>query len=238
LFGYLALFLKAIIPLVMKAKIVSTLFISFSFSLLFSQVPQGINYQALAGDASGNPLRNTTLQVKMSILSDTTLPVTVWEELHQLVKTNEYGVFSLVVGSGLRQVSSSVAEYSDINWSSVPLFLRTQVYYQGSWKNMGSSKLWTVPYAMVAGNLTGALKKLSVTGETTNMEEALFEVKNKNGQTVFAVYNEGVRVYVDDGAKGAKGGFAIGGFGDAKAPSQNFMLVKPDTIRMYIDNTP
>jgi len=32
-------------------------------------------------------------------------------------------------------------------------------------------------------------------------------VKNKDGQRIFAVYNDGVRIYVDDGD--AKGGFAI-----------------------------
>ena len=70
---------------------------------------------------------------------------------------------------------------------------------------------------MVAGKLTGTVNKLAVTGKTTSMEEALFEVKNKDGQIIFAVYNEGVRVYVSDGdVKGKKGGFAIGGFGSTK----------------------
>jgi uncharacterized protein (TIGR02145 family) len=79
---------------------------------------------------------------------------------------------------------------------------------------------------------------LTVKGKTADMGEALFEVKNKNGQTVFAVYNEGVRIYVDNGAKGTKGGFAIGGFGTAKAPSQNYFVVSSDSIRAYIDPNP
>jgi uncharacterized protein (TIGR02145 family) len=78
---------------------------------------------------------------------------------------------------------------------------------------------------------------LTVKGKTTDMGEALFEVKNKNGQTVFAVYNEGVRIYVSDGAKGTKGGFAIGGFDSSKAPSQNYFVVNADSIRGYIDAT-
>jgi uncharacterized protein (TIGR02145 family) len=79
---------------------------------------------------------------------------------------------------------------------------------------------------------------LIIKGKTADLGEALFEVKNKNGQTVFAVYNEGVRIYVDDGAKGSKGGFAIGGFGTAKAPSQNYFVVNGDSIRAYIDDDP
>jgi hypothetical protein len=64
---------------------------------------------------------------------------------------------------------------------------------------MGATRLYTVPYAMAANDLTGTLNKLKVTGDIDfNMDSASFEVRNKNGQTVFAVYNEGVRVYVDD----------------------------------------
>jgi hypothetical protein len=90
---------------------------------------------------------------------------------------------------------------------------------------------------MVSGALAGSLKKLAVKGDAVPMDSALFEVKNSTGQTVFAVYNEGVRIYVDDGiAKGAtKGGFAIGGFGSAKAPSQEFFRVTRDSTRVYVN---
>jgi len=222
----------------MKTKLFFTFLLNFSFYLLSSQVPQGFNYQALAGDASGNPIRNTNLQVRISILSDTTLPVIVWEELHSTIKTNVHGIFSLVVGSGIRQQTSSATSFSGINWSAAPLFLKTQIYYQGAWKNMGSAQLWTVPYAMVAGELKGTVNKLAISGQTSAMDEALFEVKNKDGQTIFAVYNEGVRVYVDNGAKGAKGGFAIGGFGTTKAASQEYFVVNADSIRAYIYDDP
>lgn len=205
--------------------------------LVSAQVPQGLNYQALAGDVSGNPIMNTDLQVRISILSDTFPLVIVWEELHSAIKTNFNGIFSLVVGSGLRQSSSSVPAFNELNWSAKPLYLKTQIYYQGSWKNMGSAKLWTVPYSMVAGDLGGSLNKLRVKGKTTSPDSALFEVKNNTGQTVFAVYNEGVRVYVDNGvAKGAKGGFAIGGFGTAKALSQEYFRVTSDSTRLYVKN--
>ncbi len=103
---------------------------------------------------------------------------------------------------------------------------------------MGSGKLWSVPYAMTAGEMSGPVKKLSVTGETTSSDEALFEVKNKDGQTVFAVYNEGVRVYVSNGAKALKGGFAVGGFGTDKAESTKYLFVGKDSVRIYLDTDP
>jgi hypothetical protein len=227
-----------------KFKLVSSLLavaILLGFSLpLISQVPQGFNYQALARDATGNPILNTALPVKIDIQSDSLGTAVIWEELFSSVSTNGFGIFNLVIGRGARQVNSTVAAFSDIDWNVSPKFLRTQIYYLGNWKDMGSTRLWSVPYASIAGDLGGSVKKLAVTGTTTNMDEPLFEVKNRTGQTVFAVFNEGVRIYVDNGiAKGAtKGGFAIGGFGTAKAPSQDLFWVTPDSIRMYIDDLP
>ena len=121
----------------MKTKCFFTFILTFSFYLLSSQVPQCFNYQALAGDASGNPIKNASLQVKISILSDTLLPVILWEELHSQVTTDAHGIFTLVVGTGLRQSSSSAIKFNEINWSATPLFLKTQIYYQSAWKNMG-----------------------------------------------------------------------------------------------------
>jgi uncharacterized protein (TIGR02145 family) len=256
------------------------------------QIPQGINYQAVAFNSSGIPVTNTNLQVKAGILSDTLTPVKVWEELHSTVRTNSSGVFNLTIGKGTKQAGSATA-FSEINWSITPLYLRIDIFYQNTWKYMGTAKLWSVPFAMAAGRppeLTALLtevnsvetgaglnndgsytanssanyissatslkdadnkldaqvkknsdaislnsKKLLIKGTETSNDSALFRVVNKNGQTVFAVYNEGVRIYVDDGTKGTKGGFAVGGFGTEKAPSQNLLFVSTDSIRAYID---
>lgn len=78
---------------------------------------------------------------------------------------------------------------------------------------------------------------LSVFGSTAN-DSAIFEVKNNDGHTVFAVYNEGVRIFVEDnqgGTKGPKGGFAIGGFNDSKQSNYEFFRVTPDSVRIYLD---
>jgi trimeric autotransporter adhesin len=78
---------------------------------------------------------------------------------------------------------------------------------------------------------------IKVKPSESNMDSALFEVRNTTGQVIFAVYNEGVRIYVDDGvAKGTtKGGFAIGSFDKSKGTSQTLFIVDPDSIRGYID---
>jgi hypothetical protein len=202
----------------------------------FSQSPQGFNYQALARDASKNPI-TVPLDVRFTVRADSVSGTIFWVEEHYGVQPNEFGVFNVVVGRGTR--ISGLAKFSDIDWTVTPKYLMTEINH-GGWKFLGSSRLWTVPYAMVADSLGGSLKKLIVEGNTSNMDEPLFEVKNTAGMTVFAVYNEGVRVFVDNNGevKGTKGGFAVGGFGDAKAPSQNYLFVSGDSIRAYIGPVP
>jgi hypothetical protein len=202
----------------MKTRLFLSVIFTFVFYLLSSQVPQGFNYQAIARDATNKVLANKVLQVRITLQTTISGGTKIWEETFP-VTTNDFGLMAFVIGTG-SWTGGSATLFSDINWSIQPLFLKTEVNPGTGYVVMGTSQLWSVPYSMVAKELDGPVEKLGVTGVTDNMEEALFEVKNKTGQTVFAVYNEGVRVYVDNGAKGIKGGFAIGGFGSGKAPSQ------------------
>ncbi len=220
----------------MKAKLHLTILLSLFVLFVSAQIPQGFNYQAIARDGTGNILPNMPLQAMIYIQSST--GTIFWKELHNSITTNSFGLFTIVVGTGTRQSESTVATFNLIDWTVTPKYLRTEIYYSSSWKDLGTSQILTVPYAMVAENLAGSVKKLAVEGETSGQEEALFEVKNKDGQTVFAVYNEGVRVYVSNGAKALKGGFAVGGFGTDKAESTKYLFVGKDSVRIYLDTNP
>jgi len=70
-------------------------------------------------------------------------------------------------------------------------------------------------------------------------DEALFSVVNAKGDTVFAVYQEGVVINVGDGnTKGNKGGFAVGGLSSgSKTPqyNENFLEVTPGEVTIRID---
>jgi Chaperone of endosialidase len=79
------------------------------------------------------------------------------------------------------------------------------------------------------------ISKLEVIGDASfGIDDPLFEVKNTSGQTVFAVHQEGVRVYVSDGnVKGTKGGFAISGISASK-DGLEYLRVSPDSTRIYV----
>jgi len=230
-------FPKLILKTKLRKLILSILF-TFNFFILISQVPQGFNYQAIARDASGEIIGNTLLPVRITIQTSLTGGTVVWEEEHLTVSSNQFGLISLVVGTGTR-INGNVATFGEIDWNAQPLFLKTTIRYPGmTWTNMGTTQIWSVPYSLVAKDVEGPITRLDIKGTTSNMEEALFEVKNRNGQTVFAVYNEGVRIYVDDGEKGAKGGFAVGGFNLAKADPEEYLRVTRDSTRIYVNDQP
>jgi hypothetical protein len=225
----------------MKTKLFLTVLLSFVFYLLSSQVPQGFNYQAIARDGSGTILPNQALPVKIALQTSLTGGTLIYEESFPSITSNQFGLISLVVGTGTR-IGGSAASFSAIDWKAQTLFLKTTIQYPGTtWTVMGTNQVWGVPYSLVAKDVEGPIAKLGITGTTDNMEEALFEVKNKAGNTVFAVYNEGIRAYVGNGsAKGAKGGFAVGGYDATKGSGTIFNLftLNTDSARFYIDSKP
>jgi hypothetical protein len=223
-----------------KTYFIPIILVTFLISLntIYSQVPQGFTYQAVATNNQGTPIINSALVVKIGILPDETSNNYVWQEQHN-VTTSPQGIITLIVGSGTR-LGGTASNFTDISWTASPLYIRTEINYQGTWKNMGTTRMWSTPYSIVSGNAAGIAPgaKLSVVSANDASSDALFEVKRKDGQTVFSVYPDAVNVYVPNGVKGSKGGFAIGGFDQTKGYSQDYLRVTPDSIRVYIDNTP
>jgi trimeric autotransporter adhesin len=201
----------------------------------------GFNYQAIARNANGVPIASQSVPVRISIVTALTGGTVMWQEEFSSVTTDAYGLISLVVGNGTH-TGGSATSFSSIDWNAQTLFLKTEVKYPGTattWTNMGTSQIWSVPYSLVAKNIA-PLSKLGITGTTDDMEDALFEVKNKTGQTVFAVYNEGIRAYVGNGdAKGKRGGFAVGGYDATKGSTiYDLLTLNTDSARLYFDSNP
>ena len=76
--------------------ILSVLFCAITFA---QSVPQGINYQAVARDANGDVLMNQALTIQFSVLSDITTSAISWQETQSLT-TNDYGLFTAIIGQG------------------------------------------------------------------------------------------------------------------------------------------
>ncbi|MBE0674235.1 MAG: hypothetical protein IH591_06205 [Bacteroidales bacterium] len=133
-----------------KVALLSVMSLMTATGSLFSQaVPQGIYYQAVARDNTGKELTDRNIDVRFSILTGTPLGPVVYQELHQAVKTSQYGVFTLTIGSGV-PVGGTVGELSQVNWGSALHFLKVEVKFINDFSDMGTMQFLSVPYALFA----------------------------------------------------------------------------------------
>lgn len=122
-------------------KIYFLFFIFFTSPIVsvFAQAPFGINYQAVARDASGNPIANQTLPVIFNIhQSAPNGPISCSET--QSIGTNSFGLFSWVIGS------SNHTNFDSIPWGKHKYFLEVIV----NSNSMGTTQFFSVPYAFHA----------------------------------------------------------------------------------------
>ncbi len=133
----------------MKNNFITTLIILFiSFSSI-AQSPQLINYQAVAHDNNGDPILNENLDVRIGIISASVNGAIEWEEEHS-VTTNNYGLFSLLIGGGTTTGGGNLNSFSNISWKNNIHFLKVQINAGFGFEDLGIQQLVSVPYALYA----------------------------------------------------------------------------------------
>ena len=115
----------------------------------YAQQPQGIRFEGLARDNSGNLLASQAVSVKLSILSGGLSGEAVYVETHQL-STGSDGMFDLLIGTG----SVESGSFQGINWGNGSYYLKVEMDPQGgsSFEFVGTSAFLPVPYALFAQN--------------------------------------------------------------------------------------
>jgi uncharacterized protein (TIGR02145 family) len=201
----------------------------------FAQAPQMMSYQAVIRNANNGLVVTSPIGMRISILKDSTAGQAVYVET-QSAKTNSNGLVSLEIGSGT-VVSGS---FNLIDWANGPYFIMTETDTKGgtNYTITSVSQLLSVPYALFAGksNTDAKLEVIDKTGLPP--DSALFDVKNSKGEVVFAVYDNSAAVYVDESlAKGARGGFTVGGRTSSKGGTfSNYLSVTSDSTRITTKN--
>ncbi|MCW3111825.1 MAG: collagen triple helix repeat [Segetibacter sp.] len=129
----------------MKIIVIFLLSIATS-SFSFAQIPQALNYQAIARNNDGSIMSGQSITVRFSILDGSATGTVVYRETHQSV-TNNSGLFTLAIGRGGSQAGS----FSAVNWGAATKFLKVELALGGSnFQLQGVSQLLSVPYALYA----------------------------------------------------------------------------------------
>jgi len=137
----------------MKTQILITFSFLMISGIAFAQAPQALNYQAIARDEAGNILANWDIGLRISIVQGDKDGANVYTET-QRVKSNVFGLINLVIGKG----DDSEGDFESILWSENRYYIKIEMDTGGGgdYKEMGTSALYSVPYALYAeyaGNL-------------------------------------------------------------------------------------
>lgn len=126
------------------------LLLPFCFSLLsYGQTPKTISYQGVARNATGQPIPNQSIKIKLSLLETATSSNSLYTETHTLTTTSQ-GLFALQIGAG--NVLSGI--YANLDWSNGPKFVKTEIDPAGgdNFTLSSTNPLNAVPFALFAQN--------------------------------------------------------------------------------------
>ena len=135
-----------------KFYLLLTLIVLTTIQIVNAQAPQGIPYQAVARDNSGNLIKNQPISLRFKIHDGSAGGTVVYSETHA-VTTDALGLFSLNIGSGT--TSQTLA---DVNWGSGAKFTQVELDVTGgsNYADMGTTQMMSVPYALYAGSSAAA----------------------------------------------------------------------------------
>jgi hypothetical protein len=122
----------------------------------FGQAPDGINYQAVIRNLSGNLVANNTIAIRIQLKQTSASGTIVFQERHS-VTTSAQGLVNLVIGQG----TLLGGNFSTINWGTGPYFVSLGVSFTNgtNYLDYGSQQLMSVPYALYAKNAGNQLNQ-------------------------------------------------------------------------------
>ena len=123
-----------------------------TYTHIFSQTGQGINFQSIARDATGNPLANQALTLEFTIYKGPSATNREYIEIHS-VNTDAFGLFNVVIGEGVPRPGSI---WNQIDWESDVHHLGIVLDDGSSRVNLGTTQFVSVPYAQHANTADSA----------------------------------------------------------------------------------
>ena len=158
-------------------------------------VPQGINYQAVARDANGAVLMNQNLTIQFSVISDITTSAVSWQETHT-VNTNDYGLYTAIIGQGTSTSAGFSASFDVIDWGASNHLLKVEVDYGGGiFVDMGTTAFMSVPYSLYSATNDSLTQVVSSLDSSLTVLNSLLHF----GCTDPAISNYDANANIDNG---------------------------------------
>ncbi|MFC2104731.1 tail fiber domain-containing protein [Bacteroidota bacterium] len=136
---------------------------------MFSQTTENFNYQAVVRDSEGELITNQSISVQLTIIESTADGTEIFTETHS-VTSSDNGLVNLLIGNG----TVSLGNFSTINWSASPKFVKLEINVGSGLVDMGTFQLFSVPYALYAvdvenkddadADVTNEIQDISLTG--------------------------------------------------------------------------
>ena len=193
----------------------------------------GFAYQAVIRNANGELITNQLVDLKFTLKHN---DKDYYTEKHS-VSTNEYGNIQVMVGEGTKLDGS----FDDVPWNTLDIKMAVAVDVEGSGEflTIGEVPIQSAPYAMFAQKAGG----YSAQSSASKDGDALFAVNDANGNPVFAVFANGIVVYVDDTdsnsnqSKAVRSGFVVTGRSATKdKPATEYFSVTTEGTQIYVDD--
>lgn len=135
----------------MKNLILSSIIMLCVFGTVMAQtmqvVPQGFNFQAQVRGADGKISANENVELRIGLYQGQFASEADYTEKQSLT-TNNFGLINTVVGNG-----QSNDLITDIDFTSAQYWIKVELKENESFKVIHFAALWSVPYAMAAGNV-------------------------------------------------------------------------------------
>jgi BclB C-terminal domain-containing protein len=128
-------------------KVTFTLLVLFLFVLnSFAQVPQKINYQAVIRNATGQPVPNQAVGMRLTVQNGP-VGAPIYSET-QVPSTNAFGLVNLQIGTG----TVVTGTFALIPWATGNKYLKIEADIAGgsAYVTIGTVELVSVPYALNA----------------------------------------------------------------------------------------
>ena len=140
-------------------KFLFLIFTIVLFESVQAQIPQTLNYQGIARNASGEPIRYQEISVKISIIDSALAGKVAYQESRR-VMTNYVGLFNIVIGGP--DAFYVLGNISAVDWATGNKHIKLEIdpAGQNNYTIAGITKLQSVPYALYStpsGNASGDL---------------------------------------------------------------------------------